>query len=67
MLRIDELEINTELKLISYDRREEGKCQESEILFSASETRHKETRVWYLCFGMAQCRASHILENRDTF
>jgi hypothetical protein len=23
---------------------------------SASATRPKETRVWYLCFGMAQCR-----------
>jgi hypothetical protein len=34
VLRINELEMNTELKLISYDRREEEKCQESEILFS---------------------------------
>jgi len=34
VLRIHELEINTELKLVSYDRREEGKCQENEILFS---------------------------------
>lgn len=25
VLRIDELEINTELKLVSYDRRERGK------------------------------------------
>jgi len=34
VLRIDELEINTELKLISYDRREEGKCQGDETVFS---------------------------------
>jgi hypothetical protein len=26
---------------------------------SASTTRTKETRVWYLSFGMAQCREPH--------
>jgi hypothetical protein len=39
VLRIDELEINTALKLISYDRREEGKMSRKEnILSVASQT-----------------------------
>ena len=39
MLRIDELEINPALKLISYDRREEGEMSRKENLLSvASQT-----------------------------
>jgi hypothetical protein len=39
VLRIDELEINPALKLISYDRREEGEMSRKEnILSVASQT-----------------------------